>query len=89
MTPDRHVSIPAYVEARDVGSDFVLVNLATGSYFGLNPVGARMWALLAAGLGTGEVVAAVSAEYGVPGERAAADLKRLLAALAEQGLVED
>jgi hypothetical protein len=88
MSPDRAITIPLHVEALDVGADFVLVDLSTGGYFGLNRVGARMWKLLADGRTPGQVADTLAADYGVPRERIEADLDALLAVLRARKLVD-
>jgi len=37
------VTVPPHVIARRVGEDTVILDLASGTYFGLDPVGARIW----------------------------------------------
>ena len=39
--------IPEDVVSREVGGEAVLLNLATGTYFGLDGVGTEIWNLLA------------------------------------------
>jgi hypothetical protein len=39
-------SVSAQVMARRVGNETVLLDLASGTYFGLDPVGARIWQLI-------------------------------------------
>ncbi len=34
------------VVAREVGGECVLLNLTSGTYFGLNPVGSRVWQII-------------------------------------------
>jgi hypothetical protein len=63
MNPDRSISIPEHIEVRDVGTEFVLMVLQRGSHFGLNPVRARIWTLLADGRTLGEVAEAVCSMY--------------------------
>jgi len=41
------VTIPDDVVFRDLAGEAVILNLASGIYFGLNEVGTRMWNLLA------------------------------------------
>jgi hypothetical protein len=88
MSSERAIGIPVHVEALDVGSDFVLVDLTTGAYFSLNRVGARMWKLLAEGRPPEQVVDTLCADYGVPRARIEADLDALLAELRARKLVE-
>jgi hypothetical protein len=35
--------------ARTVGDETVILDLANGTYYGLDPVGARMWQLMSEG----------------------------------------
>jgi hypothetical protein len=88
MSPEMTVNIPIHIDVRDLGTDFVLVDLKQGTYFGLNPVGARMWALMSEGCSLGEVCATVANEYGVEPERVQGDLEALLESLIDAGLIE-
>jgi hypothetical protein len=65
----------------------VLLNLGSGQYFGLDPVGTRIWNLLAEGKSLPDVVAAIVAEYEVGQEKCEADLLKLVADLKAQRLV--
>lgn len=49
MKLDDTIRVPPHVLARTVGDETVILDLASGSYFGLDPVGARVWQLLADG----------------------------------------
>jgi len=81
------VRIPQEVLARQVGGETVMLDLAKGAYFGLDPVGARIWQLLAEGKTLAEVCDAIVAEYDVSHEDAERDLLALVADLMAQGLV--
>ena len=81
-------AIPAQVMARQVGEETVILDLGSGTYFGLDPVGARVWALLAAGKTVGEACAALLDEYEVEAPRLEQDVRGLLQALQDQGLVK-
>jgi len=74
------VNIPAQVMARQVGTETVILDLATGTYFGLDPVGARIWQLMSEGKTLAEVCDTMLAEYAV----ARADIERDVLELAEQ-----
>lgn len=65
----------------------VLLSLDSGQYFGLDPVGTRIWNLLAEGKPLADVAATIVAEYEVDRERCEADLVKLLGDLEAQGLV--
>ena len=65
----------------------VLLNLDSGLYFGLDPIGTRIWNLLAERQSLPQIVSAIMAEYDVDDEQCQADLLKLLGDLEAQGLV--
>ena len=87
------LTLAARVSPRDgvlfqqLQDEAVLLNLESGQYFGLDPVGTRIWNLLAEGKALPEVTSTILAEYEVEAARCEADLLKLLGDLAEQGLV--
>ena len=81
------VRIPQEVLARQVGDETVMLDLAKGAYFGLGPVGARMWQLLAEGKTLAEVCDAIVEEYEVARDAVERDLLALVADLMAQGLL--
>ena len=72
----------------DVSDEVVVVNLSSGRYYGLDPVGARVWDLLRTARPVTEIRDALLAEYDVDAATAESDLVALLERLADQGLVE-
>ena len=81
------VAIPSQVMARQVGDETVILDLAAGAYFGLDPVGARIWGLMGEGATLAEICATMLEEYEVERAQLEADVLRLAAELAERGLV--
>lgn len=81
------VRIPQEVLARQVGDETVMLDLAMGTYFGLDPVGARMWQLLAEGKTLAEICDAIVEEYDVSRDAVEQDLLGLVADLMAQGLL--
>ena len=71
-----------------VGDEAAVLHLDRAVYFGLNPVGARIWELLQKPIRLEQVAATVSAEYDVDGEAARRDLLDLVGRLLIEGLVE-
>jgi len=65
----------------------VILDLATGTYFGLDPVGARIWELVGEGKSLGEVCEQMLEEYEVSREELEGDVLRLAEELAGRGLV--
>jgi hypothetical protein len=82
------VAVPTHVMARQVGEDCVMLDLANGTYFGLDAIGARVWRLLGEGRSLQEVCDALVAEYDVTAAQAEADVTSLVAELAAHGLVD-
>ena len=81
------VTIPAQVMARTVGDETVILDLASGTYFGLDPVGARIWQLMGERKTMAEICTTMLEEYEVEREQLEADVLRLATELAERGLV--
>lgn len=82
------VSIPEGVMARQVGEETVILDLASGNYFGLNAVGSRLWLGLAAGKTPGEVCDLVMTEFDVKRPELEADMSAILRELMSQGLLQ-
>jgi len=77
----------ANVIFKAVGEELVLLDLERGIYYGLDPVGARMWQLLASGSSFDAVIETMLTEYDVAREQLQADLERLTKELRERGLL--
>lgn len=82
-----NVSVSKDVVFRDLSGEAVLLNLATGIYFGLNEVGTRMWTLLLEHGSTEKVIQGIVDEYQVDAETARADLDKLVSQLRDKGLI--
>lgn len=87
MTLPAQVHIPDGVMARQVAEEIVILDLASGNYYGLDAVGARIWSLLTAGKTPAEVLQTVVEEFDVAPEEFERDLLKLLHELKEKGLV--
>jgi len=88
MSPETKMVIPAQVMSRQVGDETVILDLGSGMYFSLDPVGARIWQLLTEGHGLDGVVAALLNEYAVPEGELRQDVSSLIDELVSRGLVE-
>jgi len=87
MNLTDRVRVPQEVLARQVGGETVMLDLAKGTYFGLDPVGARIWQLLGDGKALAEVCDAIVEEYDVSRDVAERDLLDLVGKLMAQGLI--
>ena len=81
------VTIPAQVMAREVGDETVILDLANGTYYGLDPVGARIWHLMAEGQTLTQVCEVMLSEYEVTRENIERDVLALVQTLLERKLV--
>ncbi|MGH7770354.1 MAG: PqqD family peptide modification chaperone [Candidatus Binatia bacterium] len=72
----------------DLVGEAVILNLKSGVYFGLDPVGGRVWSLIQEPKTVGAVVEALLQEYDVESSRCEADVLALLEELANRALLE-
>lgn len=82
------LSASSDVVSREVGGATILLDLASGTYFGLDPVGARIWTLIeeAEGLTLTQVCDAIFEDFEVPREELEHDVLALAGKLSEQHL---
>ena len=76
------------VLAQEVGGEAVLLDLAGERYFGLDPIGTRIWQLLADAPALAQVHATLCGEFDAAPERIGEDLLALVGQLSEAGLVQ-
>jgi hypothetical protein len=72
----------------NLGGEAAILNLKNGVYYGLDPVGARVWALIQQPRTIAELRDILAAEYDVATPQLEADLLELLGNLAGMELVE-
>src|SRR2546425_7350428 len=72
----------------DLGGEAAILQLTSGVYYGLNSVGARIWALLQQPRTVGDIRDTLLAEYDVTPERLERDLLALLSSLLAERLIE-
>lgn len=87
MKPTDQITIPGHVMARQVGDETVILDLASGAYFGLDPVGARAWELLAAQQTIAQTCATLLSEYEVQADVLERDVMQLLDTLLSKQLI--
>jgi len=88
MTLNDTMTTPAEVMTRTVGEEVVILDLASGTYFGLDPVGARVWELMTDGLTLGEICTQMLEEYEVSRDDLERDVLSLATELRDQHLIE-
>lgn len=72
----------------EIEGEMVLLDLQTGTYFGLNRVGAEIWNQLREGKTAGEIQTYLLSQYSVAPERCEAEVLALLTELRDRGLVK-
>lgn len=73
--------------AKKVGDETVILDLASGTYFGLDPVGARVWQLITDGKKLSEICTVMLEEYEVSQGDIERDALALAQDLADKGLI--
>ena len=72
----------------DLDGEAAIVNLKNGVYYGLDPVGARVWNLLRTPITFAQLLDALLSVYAVERLTLESDIRKFLNQLAEQELVE-
>ena len=75
------------VHARLFDDELVILDLAKGQYFSLDPIGALLWSGLEAGRAIEQITEDIVSQYDVDADRVLADLVALGNQLVEQGLM--
>jgi len=75
------------VLSRNLDGETVLLDLETGTYFGLDAVGTRIWELIAQNQPPPAILKVILDEYDVDEQRARTDLLEPLGALVAKGLI--
>lgn len=84
---DMTLRISDDVVFRDLAGEAVLLHVGTGTYFGLDSVGTRMWHLLAEHGSPEKVVETMLTEYTIEEDGLRRDVDRLIGQLMEKGLL--
>ena len=89
MKSERFFDIPGHIVARGVGGETVILDLDRGKYFGLDPIGARFWELMASGESLSSIQNVMVQEYEVSAEQLESDLSVLLNSLMATHLITE
>lgn len=87
MPPETKLVASNEVLTRMVGDELVLLDLARGVYYGLNPTGARIWELLVEGASIRDAATRLAEEHEVALEEAEREVRRIVEELRERELV--
>ena len=81
------VAAPDQVSS-ELAGEAVILNLETGKYYGLNPIGTRIWDMVQEPRALSEILNTLLAEYDVDKEQCEQDLMLLLEQLSEHKLIK-
>jgi len=72
----------------DLAGEAAILNIKSGVYYGLDPIGAQIWRLMQEPRAVAEIQNAITNEYDVEPNRCAQDVVALLEKLLAEGLIE-
>ncbi len=88
MPVSQYYRLSPQLSVTEVDDEVVLLKLDTGSYFGLNPIGAKFVSGIQQEMSLHEICASISEQYQTPYIRVNDDLKDLVDQLVDQQLIE-
>lgn len=88
MRTDTSLKVSSQAHCARLGNQLVVADLRSGHYFGLDDVGAVVWALIEEHATRGAIVDRVHAEYDVSRDVLERDVDRLVDDLLKRRLVE-
>ncbi len=91
LDPDLDVDAVICIEPSNVSCDLadeaIILNIQSGTYFGLNSVGARIWKAVAKPTSIRDICAVICNEYDIEPAQCEQDVKRLVHNMVKNGLV--
>lgn len=87
MNMDSTFLVPTHVVAKTVGIEVVILDLEGGTYFGLDPIGGRMWGLVSVGKSLAETCDVMLEKYNISREVLERDMLTLARELADKKLI--
>ena len=88
LTDGSRITVSSDQISCDLAGEIAILNLANGVYYGLDPVGARLWTLLQEPQTFAQVREALLLEFDVDPDVLESDLRELLSDLIKQGLID-
>jgi hypothetical protein len=88
ISDQSRISVSKDQVSCDLAGEVAILSIKNGVYYGLDPIGASIWTLIQQPRTFAEVREALLALYDVDQPRLESDLRKLLAELVEQGLIE-
>ena len=82
-----HYSISPEAVFRDVAGEEVILDLQSGTYFGLNKTGTEIWNLIQQEKSVESIASFLGEEYGIPEKIALEDAQKLVSELLKKKLL--
>ncbi len=82
------IEIPPDVVSRELEGEQVLLDMASGTYFGLNEAGSLIWKLLLESKSKAEITAEIVSCYDVTIDEASKDIEHLFSLMQEKKLLK-
>lgn len=87
MTLPQLLARSADAMTSQVGDETVILHVGSGTYFGLDPVGTRIWTLIETPQSVESLTKLLLSEFDVPANILEADIRTFLEDLHEHGIV--
>jgi hypothetical protein len=88
LVRDATVVAHAQIVSCALGQGAALLDMQSGSYYSLNPVGAHVWTMIQTPRPLGDLVSSVCETFDVTRETCQSDLHRLIDELSAAGLID-
>jgi len=88
ITIDSIVVVADEVVSCDLDGEAAILNIKDEIYYGLDPVGAKIWNLIQNPMAVNEIIKIIREEYDVDKERCKNDIFELVKELSDNGLVK-
>ncbi len=87
LTLPKKVKISDNVLFQEIDNEYVLLNMESEQYFGLDEIGAKVWHIISEDGNTERVLNQIMGEYNVSIEELTSDISRLLHELNNEHLI--
>lgn len=88
MNPGSTFRVPAHIITRELDNEIVILDMEAGSYFGLDPIGSRMWSLFSSGKSLDEMCDEIVNEYDASKDEVLRDALALAEQLTNKRMLE-
>jgi hypothetical protein len=85
---DRPLRISSAAVFRELDGEAVILHLDSGTYFGLDEIGTRIWQLIDVHGNVDQVVRELLREYDVDAAQLKGDVESLVSSMVDKGLIE-